>query len=104
MRDLLGKLGHSVSFYPLSGAWVAGVVGAMLVSSGHTTWDRALYGYTLFIGLLMLVSMWREVRVVHVLVNSQRTELVNRVDQLTALLKHEGIDLPADPRQREGVR
>lgn len=104
MRDTLEKLRHSVSFYPLSGAWVAGIASAMLASSGHTTWDRAFYGYTFLILILMLVSMWREVRTVHVLVNSQRTELVNRVDQLTALLKYEGIDLPADPRQREGVR
>lgn len=42
-----------------------------------------------------LAAVLVAVRKVHVLVNSQRTELENRINQLTAALQSSGVVVPA---------
>jgi hypothetical protein len=50
-----------------------------------------------------LVTLWRLLKVdkkqdqIHVLVNSRLTTVVERVSQLTAILRAHGIDVPASP-------
>jgi hypothetical protein len=41
-----------------------------------------------------LVVLFRKVQAVHVLVNSQLTKMVSRVEQLTGVLQGAGLDVP----------
>lgn len=54
-----------------------------------------------------LVTLWRLLKVdkkqdeIHVLVNSRLTRVVKRVDQLTAILRTHGIDVPDETTEEQ---
>ena len=54
-----------------------------------------------------LVTLWRLLKVdkkqdeIHVLVNSRLTKVVKRVDQLTAILRTHGIDIPDETTEEQ---
>lgn len=54
-----------------------------------------------------LVTLWRLLKVdkkqdeIHVLVNSRLTKVSNRVDQLTAILRAHGIDVPDETTEEQ---
>jgi hypothetical protein len=54
-----------------------------------------------------LITLWRLLQVdkkqdeIHVLVNSRLTKVVNRVDQLTAILRAHGIDVPDEATEEQ---
>ncbi len=53
---------------------------------------------------LGLVATWgnrRKIQEVHVIVNQRMTDVLARVDQLTAALEGSDTDVPADPHQTE---
>jgi hypothetical protein len=41
-----------------------------------------------------MIGLFRKVQAVHVLVNSQLTKMVTRVEQLTGVLQGAGLDVP----------
>lgn len=91
------RFAHSVAFYPVTIVYgaCAAVIGAI---AGHfLRADVALLLISLIAVMSVQVSMRREVRRVHVLVNSQRDELVARIDQLVRALRAAGVTIPADP-------
>jgi hypothetical protein len=44
-----------------------------------------------------IIALFRKVQAVHVLVNSQLHEVLDRVEQLTGTLNAAGVDVPAAP-------
>ena len=92
------KIVESVSFYPLSLAWAFGISAAAASTAGYVSYIQALFLWSVFIILMVITGMWRELKMVHHLVNSQRDDLVDRIDQLTVLLQTKDIDLPP-PRE-----
>jgi hypothetical protein len=49
-----------------------------------------------------LVGLFRKVQAVHVLVNSQLSKMISRVEQLTGVLQGAGLDVP--PRIINGAK
>lgn len=47
--------------------------------------------------IALLLTIWRGQRQIHVLVNSQLTDVTNRVTQLEQTIRRAGLDIPADP-------
>lgn len=94
MRTFLTRAINTVSFYPLTGFYVGAVAVLMVLAGGYIDLQVAILSVTgIFVGAI-LFSMHREVRMVHVLVNSQRTELIARIDQLTSALDEAGVPVP----------
>lgn len=89
-----------VQAYPLSIMYVVGLVVAVLITTGDITLGLGAVTLTgIFIGLL-LISIWREVSHVHMLVNSQRDLLLARIDQLERTLRSADIEVPQEEKRR----
>lgn len=94
MRTFLKRAINTVTFYPLTGFYVGAVAVLMLFAGDYIQLQVAILSVTsIFVGAV-LFSMHQEVRMVHVLVNSQRTELIARIDQLTSALDDAGVPIP----------
>ena len=91
---IFSQIARSVSFYPLTGAYVGAVAVLALLSSNHLDLGTAIIAETMIVMVMMTVSAKRELRAVHNLVHSQREELVDRIDQLVDLLHTAGIAVP----------
>ena len=48
----------------------------------------------LLIAVIGLIGLFRKVQAVHVLVNSQLSKMISRVEQLTGVLQGAGLDVP----------
>lgn len=94
MRDYLHRLRQSVVVYPSTGIWLAGSTALIAMAAGKLRLDIGLVLLALLTVLLIQLGMRREVRKVHVLVNSQRDLLLSRIDQLIAALRTAGVDVP----------
>lgn len=70
--------------------WTPETIGLLFVGLA------ALIG-ALTTAVVQLVTLVREVRVVHELVNSRMTAVLDRVTQLTEALIDADVELPADP-------
>lgn len=92
------RIMHSITFYPLSLAWVGGILVAAGISSDCFSLIQGLAVWSSFVLLMVMYGMWRELRIVHTLVNSQHDQLVARNDQLLALLNASGISVPPQKR------
>lgn len=99
--NFLTRVVQGVSFYPLTGFYVGAVTILMLFSSDVINFQTGLIALTLTGVSMLLYSMRREVRTVHILVNSQRTEMLLRIDQLVTALTDAGVPVP--PKRTEGV-
>jgi len=76
--------------------YVAGVLVACGVSVGWIRLDVGVVALSVIAVLLITVGISREVHTVHTLVNSQRDELLDRIDQLVAALHKAGVAVPQD--------
>ena len=101
---VIKKAKESIVIRPLTSVYVAGVLTAMGVSSRVVTLTVGLLLLTFITLMVVLNSLVREVKVVHVLVNSQRDVLLSRISDLVDALNAAGITLPKreqDEAERE---
>jgi uncharacterized membrane protein len=99
IRNLASRASDSIVFYPLSAFWVASSLAIMGVAQGWFRADLSIIILTLVGILLLLLNMHREVTAVHQLVNSQRDELVERIEQLVHALHMAGAQVPRSHRE-----
>lgn len=92
--------------YPVSAAWIAGVLTLVGVSAHWFALGAGITGFAVICILIILAithrqlaTMHNDLGVVHSLVNSQRTALAERIDSLTAALTIAGVTIPPDPEQ-----
>lgn len=93
------KISNSLTFYPVTMVYLGGVGVAMGISSGWIDGGPGLLLLSMLTLIVVLVSMFREVQVVHHLVNSQRTALLERIAELVEAMQEAGVELP--PREQE---
>lgn len=97
----LRKIVQSAGFYPITALYLVGVGLILLLVQGlidlKTT--MAILGFAAVSALLF--AAWRELQKgreeltkVHQLVNSQRSEMIARIDELSALLTASGVVVP----------
>lgn len=84
-------------FYPLSTAWLASMTLLALVAGDTLDLTPALVIETVMILTLMFISLNRQLRIVHKLINSQRTELLAFNRTLIDSLKAAGLPVPDEP-------
>ncbi len=91
-----------LTLYPTFTMYVAGV---LVACAGAMDWiglDIGVVILTTVAGLLIVTGVARELHIVHTLVDSQRAELLERIDNLTATLDHARIVLPASEERPRG--
>jgi hypothetical protein len=105
MSRFLSVIRNSAAFYPLTTLYIAAVLALEAAVSGLVRLDTAIIGLGIVTVILILASIYREVRYqraevkkVHTLVNSQRTELLERIEQLVAALQVAGVAVPETTR------
>jgi hypothetical protein len=101
MRRLLRAVTDSAVVYPTSLMFIAGVVALEGVVADLVRLDTAIIGLGIVAVIIILASIYHEVRgqrvevkEVHVLVNSQRDELVERIEQLVVALQDASVAVP----------
>lgn len=97
MTRLIRKIRHSTVTYPISISWVFGVTCMCLYAAGIFELATAIVVFGVSCMLIVLAVVRNDVAVVHELVNSQRTALVEKIDALTAVIIAAGLEIPPDP-------
>jgi hypothetical protein len=92
LRRFLG----SISFYPVSTVYLASAAMIATVTGRYIRLEVALLIEGLVAIIAIQISMHSEVVRVHKLVNSQRDEMIARIDQLIATLVAAGVRVPDD--------
>ena len=101
MNRFVQQFLHSPSSYPITIVYLAGLALAITVSEGIVDLSAGIAVLTLVAILAVLIALLREMRVVHTLVNSQRDELLLRIDVLVEALKDAGVAIPPSPDHRD---
>lgn len=98
----------SYSTYPISTVYLAGVIVAVFISLGWVSLGTGLLILTLAAVIVLLITQsielrrqTKEILTVHLLVNSQRDELLNRISDLVDTLENAGIALPDREQEKE---
>lgn len=94
MPDIKSRAKIPLLTYPISAVWLTGC--AVAIGITQDWWDLPV-GLVLLSSmslLIFMVSLRAEVTVVHHLVNSQRDELLSRIDTLVSYLVAAGVALP----------
>lgn len=94
MTARLRKLVGTIVFYPVTFVYLVGVAVAVAVAHGQVGLGMGLLILTGLTVAALLVATFREVRVVHYLVNSQRDLLLRRIADLIDTLNEAGVPLP----------
>lgn len=89
------KIARRAGVYQLTALWVAMATLAALVESRWLTLYQGIVISVLALLALVVRAMLRELRAVHVLVNGQRTSLLERIDQLEEIVRDAGRQVPA---------
>jgi ABC-type transport system involved in cytochrome bd biosynthesis fused ATPase/permease subunit len=84
----------NISVYPISTVYASGVLVAYALTAGWIGLGTGVIALTMIATLAVLVSMHREVQVVHHLVNAQRDALLERITELVEAMHEAGVDLP----------
>lgn len=90
----LDTVRRSASGLPITALYLGGTVTAMLIVSHRLEPALGFVLMAVLFGSMLTVSVSREVKTVHHLVNSQRDELLIRIDQLIATLLGAGVEVP----------
>lgn len=98
---LLREIGESPSTYPLSTFWLVAIIAVFGLGTGWWSLGTGMVILTGALIFLVVVAFRKDIQQVHVLVNSQHDDLLERVTQLTDLLKESGVPVPY-PRTKEG--
>jgi len=99
-RGVAMRVRSSVLFYPLTTFYCAAVLATVGVAQRWFRLDVSIVALTVFAVLLLLLNIRKQVLDVHQLVNSQRDDLVERVEQLIDALHTAGVDVPGEPHGR----
>lgn len=91
----------SLSLWPLTTTYLSGVGAIILVAQGVLEWQSAVIAFGVVTTLIFLHTVWREVKIIHTLVNSQHDALVARIDQLTRAMNKAGTPIPDDPGDKD---
>ena len=85
----------SFFLYPVTAVYLGGVTVVVLVSESELDFAYGLLALTLVTLVAVMIAAWRELRTVHRLVNSQRDELLERIEVLVDCLRSSGVQIPA---------
>lgn len=91
---LFDKLHETASLWPVTTTYIFAVGGLVTVAQGWVGVTLAIALLGLMTVAVILVSMRREISTVHILINSQRDELVDRIVELTETLKVANVHVP----------
>ncbi len=93
----------SASTFPITALYVFGVLIILLIQEGIIGVATGISTLSLITILALLVAITKELRAIHILVNSQHDVLITRIYQLINILNIADIDVPDDPNQPKGV-
>jgi hypothetical protein len=93
-RDLVKHIHRSGSFYPITAFYLAAVCVTALAVRGVLTLNGGAVVLALVAILVVLAATWRELKIVHRMMDGQRTEMLARIDHMTELLTEHGIQPP----------
>lgn len=94
IKSLNHRVITTVSFYSLGGAYLGAITILALYAGGIIPLATAFIAETGVIAVLQLTAINHQIDKVEKLVNSQRTELLARVDQLKDAMKDAGVAIP----------
>lgn len=100
MKRLMSFLAQHAASYPMTMLYLSGVACIIAVQEEVVTLGAGLILFTLAAIMAFVWAIAREVHTVHVLVNSQRDELLNRISDLIDALNEAGVDVP---NRRQGA-
>src|SRR4051812_36659548 len=98
----LQRVARSIAFYPVTQVYVAGSGILFAVVGRWVRLDVGLLLFTVFAVLVLLHATMREVAKVHILVNSQRDLLLERIQQLTDALRDADMIVPDERGTHRG--
>lgn len=96
IQRIAQRIAQSVVFYPVTVVYLSGSLILALVVGGWLQFDAGLLMLAAITGLVLLVATYRDIGVVHGLVNSQHDVLVRRIEQLLKALTAAGVQIPHD--------
>ncbi len=91
---------ESATTFPITSLYVYGIVIILLIQRDVIGVATGIAMLSLIAVLTLFIAITKELRAVHVLVNSQQDALLTRIDQLTSTLNVADIDVPDDPRSK----
>ncbi len=99
-RITWNEVRRSASAFPITTIYGVGVFIFVLMQRGEIGLATGITSLSIIALLAMNVSISRELRVVHILVNSQHEALVARVNQLLDALDKADAKVPDVPEER----
>lgn len=93
----LRRVVHAYSLWQVTVVYVMAVIAIVLVEQGAVGISTSVIVLGAVTATVILVTIRRELHVVHTLVNSQHDSLVARIDQLIEVLLAAGIEIPHQP-------
>lgn len=87
-------LTKTMAFYPVTAVYLAGVAVAIGITAQLIELSSGVLVLTAIAFLAVLLSMFREVQVVHYLLDIQRNELLGRIAELVESLHEAGVETP----------
>lgn len=88
---------HSPGFYPITSFYLAAVAVLVFTMQGFFNLGQGI----LVLALCgILIAVWRDLKMVHVLVNGQRSELLTEIADLKQLLRQSNVQVPASPAEK----
>lgn len=98
-----GNVYKSISAFPITILYLTGVAVIVLIQRDTVGVMSGIFILGFLTMITLVVSVIREMRIVHNIVAQQHDELTTRINQLTDVLEHSGIAVPHDPSQPKGV-
>jgi hypothetical protein len=94
--SVLTAIRDSSGLYPITQFYVVAVLVVIIAVEGWIGVGSAIAILGIFAALAILTAAWSELKLIHKMVNSQRTETLARMDQLEDIIVAHGITLPPE--------
>ena len=82
--------------WPLTTLYLSAVVTISAIAEGYIDVMTGILALGMLAMFLLLIIMFKELHVVHLVVNSERDALVARIGQLVTALTEAGVSIPCD--------
>jgi 4-hydroxybenzoate polyprenyltransferase len=91
---MINRLTTTLVVYPVTIVYVAGICVLIAAALGYLPVPHGIIALTFAAIVAALIAVWREMHLVHRLVNSQRDELLDRIGVLVGALLSSGVQIP----------
>lgn len=92
----LGDVHRSVALRPVTGVYLAGVAVIMLIVHNLLSVTVGILIFGIAAVLILLATVYEELREVHVMVNGQHEALLERIAELHDALNAAGVPIPPE--------